>query len=78
MKPKVKAFFYNLISFAVFFLILRFSINFYFPQLNYLVMALAAAFTATLLAPKFGVVKEGASEKILMKWVFLKGIREVK
>ena len=78
MKPKFKAFLYNLLSFATFFLILRFSINFYFPQLHYLVMALAAAFTATLLAPKFGVVKQGASEKILMKWIFLKGIREVK
>jgi hypothetical protein len=40
---------------------------------------LATAFIATLiLAPKFQVVKTNDGEKLFMKWLFLKGVKEIK
>jgi hypothetical protein len=33
---------------------------------------------ALLLAPKFQMVKTHDGEKILMKWLFIKGVKEVK
>jgi hypothetical protein len=33
---------------------------------------------ALLLAPKFQAIKSHDGEKIFMKWLFLKGVKEVK
>ncbi|MBN9283018.1 hypothetical protein [Flavobacterium sp.] len=33
---------------------------------------------STLLAPKFQAVKTNDGEKLFMKWIFIKGIREIK
>jgi hypothetical protein len=33
---------------------------------------------ALLLAPKFQAVKTNEGEKIFMKWLFIKGVKEVK
>lgn len=39
---------------------------------------LIAFVVATILAPKFQVVKIGNEEKIFMKWIFSNGVREIK
>ncbi|WP_241657602.1 hypothetical protein [Flavobacterium cerinum] len=39
---------------------------------------LIAAVSTTLLAPKFQAVKLHGEEKIYMKWLFTKGVKEVK
>ncbi|XLS30383.1 hypothetical protein ACJD0Z_06050 [Flavobacteriaceae bacterium M23B6Z8] len=77
MRPKYKAIFYNFIGFAVFFLIARFSLGYFLP-INRIFLAVTSAIIANILAPKFGVIKNEEGEKILMKWIFIKGMREIK
>ncbi|WP_419210961.1 hypothetical protein ACNR9Q_09405 [Maribacter sp. X9] len=40
-------------------------------------MALIAAVAASVLAPKFAVVQKEGVEKIVMKWIFIKGFKEL-
>ncbi|MCX2681529.1 hypothetical protein OOZ15_16365 [Galbibacter sp. EGI 63066] len=77
MSLKTKAFIYNMIGFIAIFLIVRFSLLYLF-SLNHLILVLIAAFSASILSPKFAVVTENGVEKIKMKWIFLKGFRDVK
>ncbi len=46
-------------------------------SLNTLVLAFIAAVAASLLAPKFSAVKTKSGEKLMMKWIFIKGFREL-
>ncbi len=79
MSKKVKAFVYNFLSFALFFLpsyylLLRYgglSITGYFIPITAFVIA-------TLLAPKFQAIITRDGEKLFMKWLFIKGVREIK
>ena len=75
MKLEHKALLFNFFGFAVLFLIARFGIG-YFVAMPRLYLAIGAAIFATLLAPKFAVVREAGSEKLMMKWIFIKGFRE--
>lgn len=77
IKPKTKALFYNFICFAIIFIVIRLSIG-YFLQLSQTAMALISAVAASILAPKFGVVSTQKGDKILMKWVFIKEMKEIK
>ncbi|NAS32794.1 hypothetical protein GTQ40_17580 [Flavobacteriaceae bacterium R38] len=77
ISPKTKALFYNFICFAILFIIIRLSID-YVLQLSQTVMALISAIAASILAPKFGVVNTQKGDKILMKWIFIKKMKEVK
>ncbi|UNY97509.1 hypothetical protein MQE36_10470 [Zhouia spongiae] len=77
MKLKNKALVYNFTGFLIFFLIIRFSLH-ALTELNYIIIALVSGFGAMFLAPKFAVVKSGTEEKIMMKWIFLKGVKEIK
>lgn len=76
MKPKHKAFIYNFIGFAVLFIAGRFLIG-SLLALDTIVLAIIAAVVASVLAPKFAVVKVKSEEKLMMRWIFLKGIREL-
>ncbi|MCF6128768.1 hypothetical protein L1S35_03735 [Flavobacterium sp. AS60] len=76
MSKKVKAFVYNLICFAILFISFRFLIGKY-TQLTGLFIPITAFVIGTLTAPKFQAVKTPNGEKIFMRWLFLKGIREV-
>ncbi|ETN96123.1 hypothetical protein SAMN04487906_0513 [Zhouia amylolytica] len=76
MKLKNKALLYNFIGFLIFFLIIRFSLH-AFTSINYIVIALVAGFGAIFLAPKFAVVYHGKKEKLMMKWIFMKGVKEI-
>jgi antibiotic biosynthesis monooxygenase (ABM) superfamily enzyme len=74
MAPKYKALLFNFISFTVLFVILRVALG-YFLSFHSLVLALIAAVLANVLVPKFWVAPNQG--KVLMKWVFSKGIREL-
>ncbi|MFT6995131.1 MAG: hypothetical protein ACJA1P_001872 [Maribacter sp.] len=76
MKVQHKALLFNFFGFAVLFLITRFGIG-YFIDMPRLYLAIGAAVFATLLAPKFAVVREIGNEKLMMKWIFMKSSKEV-
>lgn len=76
MSKKTKAFLYQLASFAVLFFTARYLIATFTP-LKELMIPLAAFVVGTILAPKFQAVNTKDGEKLFMKWIFLKGIREV-
>jgi len=76
MSKKVKAFIYNLIGFAILFIGVRYLVEQY-TGLTGLWIPGTAFIVGTLLAPKFQVVTTNEGEKLFMKWMFLKGAKEV-
>ena len=76
MSKKVKAFLYNLACFAVLFILFRFLIGNY-TNLTGLFIPITAFVIGTLTAPKFQAAQTPDGEKIFMRWLLLKGIREV-
>lgn len=77
MKPKIKVLVFNFIGFAFLFVVIRLTLGEIMP-INRIFLAVTSAILANVLAPKFGVVKNQSGEKILMKWIFIKGMREIK
>lgn len=75
MKPKFKVLIYNFLGFALLFVIGRLLLGM-FLTLDTFVLSVIAAIVASLMAPKFAVVKSANGEKIMMKWIMLKGFRE--
>jgi len=76
-KLQIRAFIYQLASFAVLFIGFRFLIEKY-THLVGLWVPFTAFVIGTILAPKFQSVKTKDGEKLFMKWLFVKGIKEVK
>jgi hypothetical protein len=76
-KLQVKAFVFQLICFAVLFIGMRFLVEKY-SSLSGFWIPLTAFMVGTILAPKFQAVKTNDGEKIFMKWLFIKGIKEIK
>ncbi|WP_224484800.1 hypothetical protein [Robertkochia aurantiaca] len=74
--PKFRALLFNFLSFVVLFLFFRFLLFFFFPE-KLLPVLLGAAIVASLLSPKFAAVKHQGKETVKMKWIFLKGIRDL-
>ena len=74
MKPKTRAVVLNFLGFAILFLVIRFALGYYL-EVNRFYLALIAAIAASILAPKFAVVKVEKREKVMMKWIFIKGFR---
>lgn len=77
MSKKTKALIFNLLSFAVLFIALRYFILDY-TNLSGIWKPLTAAVVATLLAPKFQAVNTRDGEKLFMKALFIKGVKEIK
>ncbi|NER14195.1 hypothetical protein GWK08_12140 [Leptobacterium flavescens] len=77
MSLKTKALLYNFLCFAVIFLTARFTLGYVIPLSN-IALAVISAVLATVLAPKFGVVQTNSGYKLMMKWIFLKKVREIK
>jgi hypothetical protein len=79
MSKKSKALLYNFICFATLFLVTYYLIVQY-ASLN--ISGLFRPFTAfiisTLIAPKFQAATTKDGEKLFMKWIFMKGVSEVK
>ena len=75
-KLQVRAFLYQLGCFAILFISLQFLIDKY-TQLSGLWIPMTAFFVGTILAPKFQAVKTKDGEKLFMKWMFVKGIKDI-
>ncbi len=77
MKKSTKAILYQLISFGFLFFTFRYLIG-NFTNLTGFWIPITAAVVSTLLAPKFQAIRTPDGEKLFMKWIFIKGIREIK
>ena len=77
MSKKTKAFIYQLICFAVLFIAIRFLVATYTNLTGYWI-PLTAFVVGTILAPRFQAISTRDGEKLFMKWIFLKGIKEIK
>ena len=77
MSKKTKAFIFQLVSFAVLFFTTRYLIAIFTPIHGFWIPVIAFAI-GTILAPKFQAIRTKEGEKLYMKWIFLKGIRELK
>ena len=76
MTKKTKSFLYNLLSFAAFFLPFQVLVS-YFTNLKGIWIPSIAFVFATILAPKFQAIPSKDGEKLFMKWIFVKGFKEV-
>ena len=76
-KIQTKAFFYQLAAFALFFIPLRLVLGHFTPLTGYWI-PMTAFVIATVFAPKFQAVKTKDGEKLFMKIVFVKGLKEIK
>ncbi|TDS13310.1 hypothetical protein DFQ03_2596 [Maribacter caenipelagi] len=74
MKLKYKVLIYNFLSFAVLFVLFRY-ILYVSISMNSLYLSAIAAIAASILAPKFAITRIEGFEKIVMKWVFIKGFK---
>jgi hypothetical protein len=77
MSKSTKSLLYNFIAFAVVFFPFRFLIDAYTNLDGLWIPALAFVF-ATLLSPKFQAMNTKDGEKLYMKWLFIKGFKEIK
>ncbi|MDQ6469414.1 hypothetical protein RB619_02080 [Flavobacterium sp. LHD-80] len=75
-KLQVRAFLYQLGTFAILFIAGRFIIAQY-TGLTGIWIPLTSFVIATLIGPKFQAVKTKDGEKLFMKWIFVKGIKEI-
>jgi hypothetical protein len=75
-KKQTKAFLYQLMAFAVFFIPLRLLLGSFTPITGYWI-PIVALIIATVFAPKFQAVKTKDGEKLFMKIVFVKGVKEI-
>lgn len=77
MSKKTKSFLYNFIGFAFFYTVCYFLII-TFTHMTGILVPITSAVASTILSPKFQVARFQGEEKIFMKWLFIKGIKEVK
>lgn len=77
MNLKVKAFILQLLSFATLFIIVRYLLAQY-TNLEGLWISITAFVLGTILAPQFQSVKTKDGEKMFMKWIFMKDVKEIK
>jgi hypothetical protein len=76
MTGKTKALLYNLIGFAVIFIVVLILLGLY-SGLTSLWLPITSFVVSTILAPKFQAVKTNDGEKVFMKWLFVKGIKQL-
>lgn len=75
-KLQVRAFLFQLGCFAILFTLFRYLVDHYTNLTGYWVPLTAFA-VGTLLSPKFQAVKTKDGEKLFMKWIFIKEIKEI-
>lgn len=77
MSKKTKAFLYNFLSFVALYIPALFLVKSIANSESFMV-SISAFVISLVLGPKFQYVKTNDGEKIFMKWIFVKGIKEVK
>jgi hypothetical protein len=75
-KLQTKAFFYQLGSFIAFFIPLRLLLAHFTPLTGYWA-PIVSLVIATIFAPKFQAIKTKDGEKLFMKIVFIKEVKEI-
>jgi hypothetical protein len=75
-KLQVRAFLYQLGCFAILFISARYLVARY-TNLTGFWIPMTAFVVGTLLSPKFKSIKTKDGEKLFMKWIFMKGVREI-
>lgn len=75
-KLKTRAFLYQLGCFAILFISFRYLIGTY-TGLTGLWVPFSAFAIGTILAPKFQAIQTKEGEKLFMRWIFVKGIKEI-
>ena len=76
MSAKVRAFLFNFLCFGVLFVLIRLGILWFFPNLPYFVVFAITCVLAIVLSPRFAAYEDEGKEVLLMRWIFLKGIRQ--
>jgi hypothetical protein len=76
MSKKTKALIYNLASFGLLFIFVRYVLVDY-TGLTGMMKPITAFVVSTLLAPKFQAGVLNGNEKIVMKWIFMKGFKVI-
>lgn len=77
MNKSTKALLYNFLAFAVFYFSAKFLMK-SFTGLEGIKVSFLALGISMVLAPKFHATHTNEGEKIFMKWIFLKGLKEIK
>jgi hypothetical protein len=75
-KLQIRAFLFQLGCFAILFTGFQYLFGMYL-DLKGLTLSFSAFAVGTLLSPKFQAMKTKEGEKLFMKWIFLKGIKEI-
>jgi hypothetical protein len=76
MSPKIKALAFQFASFLAFFLPLRYVVDVY-SGLTGLWVPITAFVITTLIAPKFQAITIHGKEIVIMKWMFIKGVKKL-
>lgn len=77
MNKKTKAFLYNFLGFAVFYIPTLLIAQSIFDLQGFL-GSLIAFVVSLILSPKFRFLNTKDGEAIFMRWIFIKGIKEIK
>ena len=78
MSVKVRAFLFNFLCFGALFILIRLGILYFFPSLPYLITFVITGSLAVILSPRFAAYNnDEGTEVLLMRWIFLKGIRHL-
>lgn len=77
MTLKIRAFILQLLSFATLFIIVRYLLASY-TNLEGMWISITAFVIGTIAAPQFQAVKTKDGEKLFMKWIFMKDVKEIK
>ena len=75
-KLQIRAFLYQLGCFAILFISFRYLVEQYTGLKDFWIPLTVFAI-GTILLPKFQAVKTKDGEKLYMKWIFMKGIKEI-
>ncbi|MCW2121051.1 hypothetical protein [Flavobacterium sp. 7A] len=75
-KLQIRAFLYQLGCFAILFLSVRYLVAQYTSLMGFWI-PMTAFVVGTLLSPKFKALRTKDGEKLFMKWIFLKEVREI-
>lgn len=77
MSKQTKGLLFNFLGFAILYFPIKYIIEIN-SRFSYFQVIIAAFLVATILAPKFQVVKTAEGEKLFVKWLFTKGVKEIK
>jgi len=77
MNPQNKSLLYQFITFAVIFALVRY-LALPYTGLSGIWLPITAFVITTLICPVFKAVRTPQGEKLFVKWIFLKGVREIK